>query len=221
MILDIFVLFVYNGLTEGQRAAGKEEVIMKKLSCAIFALIMSLCVFVYAEEAAMDADILAELEDTDIGFDFDDGGYEGEWIQIIPLGIEFCLPEGWATSSEDSEDSVYVAASRDGTATLCVYLEAENVTDLAAWGERNLDTYELDEANFYDALVSESDGAIQIRFIAGEDNLICFSFDRTGADALSREAALQIVGSVCELWDDDVMLDGGLDFEALFGEEGQ
>jgi len=158
----------------------------------------------------------------DFGFGFDDDAYEGEWVEVQALMIEFCLPDGW-TPGQAAQGAVYSAEKDDGSASLSIRLAAQDVDDLSAWGKANLKGYQMDEANFYDVLVVEGENALSIYADVSEEGLLAFDFTRTGADALTREFALQIVGSVCAIWGDgDILVDGDFedfDFGEAFGED--
>ena len=186
---------------------------MKKILAFMLAILMLLCTMAFAE----DAQPAEAVDDADFDFDFADDGYDGEWIELTDLGIEFCLPDGW--TENDPGDAVYCAAEKlDGSASLVIRLEADDVTDIIAWGETNLDSYEVEEANFYDTLVVEEPGAITVRFLTDGGKLIAFDFTRKDADALTRDWAIRIVSSACELWDDDVFIEDGDDGDFDFGE---
>ena len=182
---------------------------MKKALAVILAIILIMCAAALAQSD--DAELTDQQEDAqeiddDFGFDFADDGYDGEWMEIEDLGIEFCLPEDWSETDHD-DATCFTAEKKDGGVRLSIRLEAEDITDIMSWGETNLNSYELEEANFYDTLVVEEEGSLAIRFVTGEGKLIAFDFTRTGLDALTREDALKIVSSACELWDDDVVFD--------------
>ena len=163
-------------------------------------------------------------EPEDFGFEFVDDGYEGEWVEVEALSIEFCLPAGWK-QTEAADGVAYAAENTDQTASLGIQLVAEGVEDLTAWGEENLKTYEKDEANFYDVLVVEGEEALGIGVIISGGRLIVFDFHRTSPDAITRSLALKIVGSACDIWtDDDVPLpedggDDGFSFGEAFEED--
>ena len=149
-------------------------------------------------------------------FEIFDDGYDGNWIQITPLHIEFCLPEGWQETTAP-EGTAYAAVSNRGDAALAIRLAAENVDDLAAWGAVNLKNSQPGTAGFYDVLLSSDENTMSAYLIISEDSVLAFDFTRAGEEALSPEFALQIVGSACTLWDDDVpMMEGDEDFD--FGE---
>ncbi|MBR1822133.1 MAG: hypothetical protein IJ769_11015 [Clostridia bacterium] len=150
------------------------------------------------------------LAEDEFGFDFDDEGYTGTWVDIPALGVEFCLPDGW-TQTEAGEDAAFAAAKDDGGAALAVRVEAENVEDVLDWAEANLSNYGIDTAGFFDTLYVESDDAISIYRLNYEDQLMAFGFARESAAALSLEFALEIVESVSEGWYDDYELYGGED----------
>ena len=181
---------------------------MKKWLSAILALMLLLCASASAEE---DWEDYAALEA------FDDG-YDGSWVQVSALNIEFCLPEGWHETNPP-ESAAYAAASDRDDATLAIRLAAENVDDLAAWGATNLKNSQPATAGFYDVLLSGDGNAMSAYLIVTEDSVLAFDFTRTGEDAFSAEFALQIVGSACALWDDDVPLmdgDEGFDYGEAF-----
>lgn len=191
---------------------------MKRWLAALLALMM-LCAAVWAAAEEGDSDFETDFgpdfdvgSDTGFGFDFSDDGYSGEWVEISPLAMEFCLPDDW-TEAEPPEGAEFAATRADGAASMAIRLEDVGVEDLEAWGKANLDGYALDTASFYQVLVTRSDQALTARLTLGEGNLIAFAFTRESADALPDETALQIVGTACETW-----VDGDLDAETDEGE---
>ena len=149
---------------------------------------------------------------------FDDG-YDGSWIQVDALGIEFCLPEGWSETGAPS-DAAFAAKRDAGGASVCIRPVAQNVDSLSTWGKDNLKDAQPDEANFYDVLVSERETAVSVYLNLSNGGVLSFDFSRDGHSDLPRSFALQIVGSVCELWNDEdiPMLEGddGFDFGEAF-----
>lgn len=177
---------------------------MKRWLSVILTLMLLLCASAFSEE--------------DWDFEAFDDGYDGSWVQINPLHIEFCLPEGWHETAAP-EGAAYAASSDQGDATLAIRLATEKVDDLAAWGKVNLKNSQPGNAGFYDVLLSGEGNAMSAYLIIWEDSVLAFDFTRTGEEALSPEFALQIVGSACALWDDDVPLmdgDEGFDFGEAF-----
>ncbi len=140
---------------------------------------------------------LAEQDD-DFSFDFDDEGYTGEWVELPVLGIEFCQPDGWAFV-DGLEGEGYAAAKEDGSASLIIRVEANEVDDIVAWGDANLSGYEVDASGFFDTLVVEGTDALDI-YRLNDADVIHFAFTRASEDALSRAFALEIVDSVNEAW---------------------
>jgi hypothetical protein len=181
-------------------------ILMKICLSAMLALMLLLCASASAEE---------DWEDY-AAFEAFDDGYDGNWVQVNALDIEFCLPEGWHETTSP-EGAAYAAASDPGDATLAIRLSAENVDDLAAWGAANLKNSQPGNAGFYDVLLCGDGNAMSAYLIITQSNVLAFDFTRTSEAALSPEFALQIVGSACALWDDDVpLMDGDEDFD--FGE---
>ena len=172
---------------------------MKRWIAILLAVLLLFSAGTLAEEPVVDA---VEEDDEDFGFEFVDDGYDGEWITLQEQGFEFCLPDGWK-EAEAGEGALYAAAAGDGSATLSIRDVAGDVEDLVSWGEMNLERYELEEANFYYALVVEGDQDMAVYFIVDEERLMAFDFTRADAEALPRAFALQIVGSTCLTWDDD------------------
>ena len=158
---------------------------------------------------------LAE-EDGDFGFDFGDDGYTGEWVRVDDMSLEFCLPEGW----EQTGEAAYGMQDSDGnTVALTISVAAEGVDDILVWGESNLNVYEICGAGFYDVLVEETDEKLTVCFLDNTDSLIRFEFTRSSADALTRDFALQIVGSINESWlDEGPMLSDEEDVYDVFSE---
>ena len=179
---------------------------VKRLSVILAALFL-ICALASAETAWEDP----------FGLDQFDDGYDGDWIQVDSLSMEFCLPDGWSASSAPS-DTAFAAANAAGDATLRIRRVAENVSDLAAWGAANLKNSQPDETNFYDVLVTEREDALSVYLIIQDDDVLAFDFTRKNQSALPRQFALQIVGSACALWDDDdvPVLEDDEDFD--FGE---
>jgi hypothetical protein len=183
----------------------KGAILMRIWLSAMLALMLLLCASASAEE-----------DWEDYAFEAFDDGYDGSWVQVDALGIEFCLPDGWHETASP-EGAAYAAASDQGNATLAIRLAAESVDDLAAWGAANLRNSQPGTAGFYDLLLSGDGNAMSAYLIITEDNVLAFDFTRTSEDAFSAEFALQIVGSACALWDDDVpLMEGDEGFE--FGE---
>lgn len=180
---------------------------MNRCLCAIMAVIMLLCVPVFAEEDWQD----------DFGFAEFDDGYSGRWVQVDSLGIELCLPDGWHEAAVP--DGAAFAAESDGRdASLAIRLAAEGVDDLAAWGAENLKDSRLDTANFYDVLLTGGGNAMSVYLIVSNEDVLAFDFTRKSEASLTPQLALQIIGSVCAMWDDDdvPLMDGDAGFD--FGE---
>jgi hypothetical protein len=183
----------------------KGAILMRIWLSAMLALMLLLCASASAEE-----------DWEDYAFEAFDDGYDGSWVQVDALGIEFCLPDGWHETASP-EGAAYAAASDRGDATLAIRLIAESVDDLAAWGAANLKNSQPGTAGFYDVLLNGDGNAMSAYLIITEDNVLAFDFTRTSEDAFSAEFALQIVGSACALWDDNVpLMEGDEGFE--FGE---
>ena len=182
---------------------------MKRNMKKWLAVILAAMLLLSSAAALAEGDLEADLGDEDFGFEFMDDGYSGEWVSVDALGFEFCLPTGWI-KGEATGESAFSASNEAGTASLSISLRAEGVADIAAWGELNLDRYDIDEANFYDALIVEEAHALTLYTVISDERLIAFAFTRAGEEAMPREYALQIVGSACVLWDD---------LEVPFGED--
>ena len=91
------------------------------------------------------------------------------------------------------------------------------MSDLATWGAANLKNAQSGSAGFYDVLLTGGKNALGVYAIISGDQVVAFDFTRTSDDALTLDFALQIVGSACVLWDDDVpLMEGDEDFD--FGE---
>jgi len=179
---------------------------MKRWLCAMMAVMLLLCACASAEN---------EWNDKDVGFGEFDDGYDGTWVEVTALGFEFCLPDGWHETAAP-EGVTYAAATESGDATLAIRLVAEDVNDLSAWGSANLKNARPDTANFFNVLMTGDKSTLNVYVIISDNRVLAFDFTRADEDALSQAFALQIVGSACELWDDeDVPLEEG---EADFGE---
>ena len=184
----------------------------KRILAALLAAMLLCCAAACAESEDPFAN------DDEFDFEFVDEGYEGDWIEIEELSIELCLPEGW-TPIQAEAGAAYAAVSADGSAGLSIRVAARDVDDVAAWGKENLEAFETDEANFYDVLVVEEQAAVTIYADVSEDGLLAFDFTRADGEALSREFALQIVGTACAVWADADLLVGdadGFDFGEAF-----
>lgn len=158
---------------------------MKKKMAMLLALVLALTV-----------GCVAQTEDV-YSYDFDDEGYTGTWTTVEELGIEFCLPDGWL-EIEAGEEGVYAAEREDGSASVTIRLEATKVDDLEAWAESNLEAWELDEADFNKAVVTEQNVILTARMLLSGGRVLCFVFERTSREAMPRQHAMQIVGSVYE-----------------------
>lgn len=160
--------------------------------------------------------------DFDEGFGAFDDGYEGRWVQVEALDFEFCLPDGWETV-EPTDTAVFAAVKDGGDARLSIRSTGESTEGLATWGAANLQNGQPDTANFYDVLLTGDDNTLNVYLIISGNSIVAFDFNRIDSDALSREFALQIVGSACELWGDDVVPllegDGDFDFSEAFEAE--
>ena len=104
---------------------------MKRILAAVMAVLVLCCPMAYAWEGPFDGVDEIPAEDAELKFDFEDDGYDGEWVQIDALNIEFCLPQGWSEAQPSAGD-VYAAASPDGRAALAIRMEGEHVSDLQA-----------------------------------------------------------------------------------------
>ena len=184
---------------------------VKRWISAVLAALMLLCAFGLAE---------TEWNENDVGFGEFDDGYDGSWVQVDALGIEFCLPDGWSEASTP-DGAAFAAAKSTGDATLTLRLAAQSVDDLNAWGAENLGKTQPDTANFYSVLLTGDKSTLNVYLIISGGNVLAFDFTRGSEEALSRQFALQIVGSACELWtDEDVPLeDGDADFGEAFEAE--
>ena len=148
--------------------------------------------------------LTAAVAEEDFGFDFDEGGYTGEWLEIPALGLELCLPDGWS-ETEAAEGDAFAAVKDDGTASLAIRALADQVEDIVDWGDANLPKggYAIDTTGFYDTLVAEADDRVTIYRLNDSNQLLAYDFSRSGVDALSRDFALEIVDSVSEAWIDE------------------
>ena len=179
---------------------------MRKLLCCLLALAL-------LTGAALAEFDFSEFEDA-FGdgyedFSFDDEGYDGAWVTIDALAMELCLPEDW-TEQTASDGAVFAASKDDGTARLTLRLEAENVESILDWVQKNMtdaDDYALEDAGLYASVVRESDGEVLVDVLTDGGSVVLFSFERASREALSRELALEIAGSLYEdafagdLWD--------------------
>ncbi len=161
---------------------------MKKL--AIWAIIAML-LFTACAETGFDPDVF--------GFDFDDDGYDGAWLTIEALGLEFCLPDGW-TQIEAGEGVACAAAKEDGAARLEIRLEAEDVASLPGWAKAHLETWELVEDDYFDVLLTADDAALTARLLLNGGRLVAFAFTRELEEALPWQRALQIVDTAYAEW---------------------
>ncbi len=120
--------------------------------------------------------------------------------------LNLCLPDGW-TADQTQADVVYYAINADNTANLSIYKSADDVDDLTAWAEENLENFETGEASLHDVVIREDAEAktLYIQFLNSENQVITFQFGYTSEDAISREFALEIAGSAYDTWDDGEM----------------
>lgn len=155
------------------------------------------------EEWFFDGEELAvegEWEDLEaFGFEPESEGYSGEWIHLEDLNMEFCLPDGWAIALTE-EDVNFYAETSDGKGSIAVYVESDMELDLFAWADNNLEQYETDIASFYDVVLQSDNTRLYIYLINAEGKLIAFRFIFDAASPISREFALEVVGSAYEVW---------------------
>ena len=183
---------------------------MKKI-LAILMMIMLMTSFAYAaefeeeewffegEEIEFEAEE-GEWEDIEsFGFEMESEGYTGEWIQLVNLNMEFCLPDGWSEALTEEEMEFY-AETEDRKGSISIYIESETEEDLLAWADKNLGQYETDIANFYDVAMQSEENRMTIYLINAENRLIAFRFIYDAENPVSREFALEIVGSACDVW---------------------
>lgn len=175
--------------------AAKGVLLMKRWLILALVALIALCPPAVAEQGPEDVE-------TEFGFEFMDDGYTGEWTKINALGFEFCLPEGWGEIEAPAE-AVFAAVQEGGAAALSIRAVAEDVEDLSAWSAENLPLSQGAEAGFYDVRVFEEGQALAVYLLVADGRLIAFDFTRGDEQALPRDFALQIVGSVCEIWDDE------------------
>lgn len=161
---------------------------MKKL--AIWITIIMLLFSACAETGASPADF---------SFDFDDEGYDGAWVSVEALGIEFCLPDGW-TEVEAGEGVAYAAAREDGLARLEIRPEAEDVASPTAWAKDNLEAWELVEDDYFDVLLTADDATLTARILLKGGKLVALAFTRETEEALPWQRALRIVDTVYAEW---------------------
>lgn len=141
-----------------------------------------------------------EWEDFEaFGFEMESEGYSGEWIQLEDLNMEFCLPDGW-TIALTEEDVSFYAETADGKGSISVYVESDMEEDILAWADKNLGQYETDIANFYDVVLKRSEIQTHIYLINAQGKLIDFRFIYDAENPVSREFAIEVVGSACDVW---------------------
>ena len=158
------------------------------------------------------SDIFGEWEDAaedEFGnsFDvtFDDGGYNGEWVSVDDLEIEFFLPEGWQQGTP-AEDEYFFAENEDGTAELGISLfdDSFDGEELSDWAAEALDgeDYVVGMANALEvAIVTDEEmGRIVVLVPSAESNIVAFDFYRESENVLSSEFALEIAGTCTDLW---------------------
>ena len=176
---------------------------MKKLLIWLLAAALLASVALAAEVAPVEAPTEEPEETLEPVFDdsFDGEGFDGAWVTIDDLGVEFCLPEGW-TEAEPAEGAAYRAVSPDGAATLDVSLfgvecGAEGMTQ---WAEEHLDLpFEVVMANGQEvAVVRDGTGLTVLVPVAGDVARV--DFTRTDEEALTDAFALAIAGTCSDAW---------------------
>ena len=176
---------------------------MKRIAAMLIMAVLMAAIAGLAEpsETETEGAPAGAVDETDAGFAPESEGYTGEWVSVDALNIEFCLPDGWQVA-DTQEDVVLYAANGDASAQLYIYLEAQDVEDLTAWAEENLNEYETGTANQHEVLIEQDAeaGQIFIQFINAENQLITFQFDYDAESGLTREFALEIVGSAHDIW---------------------
>ena len=183
---------------------------MKKKCLALLLALLLMSVPTLAEGDPF-LDLLGDGDDfdEDLSFMFDDSGYTGTWTDIEALNMEFCLPDGWHTEPAE-EGEAYCAESEFGDVRMTLSVEQDLVEDLVAYAEANLPGYHAADAGLYDAVVTEDDASLTVRFLDEAGELLAFRFERTTPEAIDETFALQIAGTCYEIWD-------GEDFD--FGDE--
>ena len=174
---------------------------MKKLMIWLLAAALLASAALAAEVAPETVEETGEALEPVFDDSFDGEGYDGAWVTIDDLGVEFCLPEGW-TEAEPAEGAAYRAVSPDGEATLDVSLfgaecGAEGMTQ---WAEAHLDQpFEVVMANGQEVAVVREDTALTVLVpLAGDVARV--DFTRSDEAALSDALALSIAGSCSDAW---------------------
>jgi len=181
---------------------------MKKLLAILLMAIMMIpfaCAAEYEGDEFLSEADMAEFEiwdgDDIIGFmPGDEGGYTGEWMPLEELNMEFCLPDGWQLAVTEEEKVVFYAEKEDASVSLAICIESNAVQDIFLWGDRNLESYEIDTASFYDVIIKEIDNQTTVYLINAENKLLGFRFNYEDIEAISREMILEIVGTAYEIW---------------------
>lgn len=165
-------------------AKGAMHMKIRRVLAALLALLLLAATAATAEEG--------------LDFDFDEDGYTGTWVSVEALNLEFCLPDGW--SQADAGEDTFAAQKDDGTASLQIYVAAEEVDDLVEWGDEVLEDYQIDTSGFVDTLYIEVDETVAVYRLNDDGKLVAFVFDRQTVDDLPTAFALQIVTSASEAW---------------------
>lgn len=150
----------------------------------------------YEGETSLEGDMEAA---ENFGFVADSDGYTGEWVSLENLNMQFCLPDGWEMALTEEEVAFY-AETEDGKNSLSISVISDSEDDILVWSEQNLVQYEVDTANFYDVVLQRTDMQMDIYLINAENKLLAFRFDYDAENPITRELALEIVGTACDVW---------------------
>ena len=180
---------------------------MKKLMVLLLAVFV-LALGAMAETAETPAP--SPTPEPDFGEKFGSDGYDGEWVTLPALDIEFCLPEGWHGVAFDELDEVraFTGSNADNTVTLFITLWDGDYTGQT--GEAFLKY--LAESLWEDKTRLANANGMEVALYRGEcgdhtdvlvlvpqpERVICFGFHCDSPDAIEDDFALAIAGTMTE-----------------------
>ena len=186
---------------------------MKKLMILLLAVAL-LAMGAMAETTEIPAPTPTPTPKPDFGEMFGADGYDGEWVTLPALDIEFCLPEGWHGAAFDELDEVraFTGSNADETVKLNITLwDASDDGDYTGQtGEAFLkylaeslweDKTRLTKANGMEVALyrgEEEDRTDVLVLVPQPERVICFGFQCETPDAIEDDFALAIAGTMTE-----------------------